>query len=835
MKKHITYFLVLIIALNLIPAAVFAEEKSDYDKGISELISFGIITGELSDINQDEILTREEAALWIYRLMGLKTEFSESVFSDVIAGSRYANAVLALAERGYISGRPDGKFYPSEPISYTDYITVLINILEYGRAAEIYGGYPGGYIRAANNLKLNKGTSSISAERLSVGEGARILCNALETEMLDTEKPLLEALLEIYLVEGRVEKDSKTALTAPEGAGEGRLMIDKTEYIAEDFDGEQYLGKPVKAFYTDKDGILTLVHLEVKDKIDEITVFADDIVRERSERTSLVYEIDEKEHKLKISPAADIIYNGKAYPDAAAEEIYPDCGEIRLLDSDNDGTYDVLFVTAYDIIYVSNVILSSKTVFNKFTGEGFVSEIKFDDDAETDIYDAYGERMEFGDISSGNILHIASSKTGKTKYYRAVISDAVKTGAAAEVDEDCILIDETEYGISEFMTRAVAAGRLSPIEFNTVYYFYLDIYGQIAAYEKMIEGEQYGYLKRAYTDVDTDKSYLRIFTQENTWETYEIKDRVKYGVEYFTPEALIKVISEGVMVRYKTDSVRRIKAIDTPTLTSLTDESLSSKIKADTFRKAQMSNLKYYSMNKAFESKFFAEPDVRVFLIPTSAGASDEDFKCTDMSYFVSESRYTADVYDMDEYMFSSVIAIEYDSSSVSTLTASLGHDDYCMMVNKVRRNYVDDEVVSCVSGIIKGQEWSYTASGADTFAKLRRGDIIRTKYDDSGKLNHYILVHSYGTEDQTSNATDINNAVYIYGRVLAVDYEKNRIRIDQGSELTITTANSPYITVYDADSDEVRTGSLQDIRPNDYAVFRMRTSVPYEIFVIRE
>lgn len=834
MKKYIIYFLVLIIALNLMPAAVYAQDKSDYDKSISELISFGIITGELSDIDQNETLTREKAALWIYRAMGIKKEFTESLFSDVPVGSQYANAVLALAENKLISGYPDGKFYPGEPISYTDYITVLINMLEYGRAAKIYGGYPDGYIKAANNLKLNRGVSGIFAQNLNVGESARILCNALETMMLDTQKLLIESLMEIHMTEGRVEKDSKTALAVPEGAGAGKLVIDTTDYIAKDFETEQYLGKKVKAFYTEKDEIRTLVHLEAYDKFDEITVTADEIVREKSDRTLLVYEMDKREHKLKISPVVDIIYNGKAYPDAGVDEIYPDCGEIRLLDSDNDGVYDVIFVLAYDIIYVSNVILGNKTVYNKFTAEGFTKKVSFDDDIEAEFYDVYGEEIEFSDISSGNILHVAISKTGSTPYCRGVVSDNVKRGTVEEVDEEYVMVEQTQYERSKFMTRSLEAGVLSPIEFGAVYYFYLDIYGQIAAYEKVVNGNQYGYLKRAYTDLEAEKNYLKIFTQNNTWETYEMRDNVRYGADNYSAEALVDIIPVGVMVRYKTDGNRRIKEIDTSTLTSLTDEDRITKIKTDTFRKAQASDLKYYSMNKSFESKFFAEADVKVFLIPTARNALDEDFKCTDMNYFISESRYTVDVYDMDEYMFSSIMAIEYDSASSSTLTASLGHDDYCMMVNKVRQIYVDDEVASYVSGIVKGQEWSYTASGADTFAGLRRGDIIRTKYDDSGKLNHYILVHSRGSETLTSNATDINNTVYIYGKVLAVDYEKNRIRIDQGSELTITTANSPYITVYDSYSNEVATGTLQDIRPNDYAVFRMRTSVPFEIFVIR-
>lgn len=841
MKKLITWLAALIFVLNLFGVNIYADANNDeyLTKSIEALAAFGIITDEPQDIDTEEELSRETAALWLYRALRLENEYETSIFSDVPVGSISTNAVMALNEWQIISGFSDGRFRPADTISYTDYVTMLVKVLNYENAAAYYGGYPVGYIKQADRLKLNKKVLGSASERLTVGDGAKLLYNALKTEMQDMEGIFLEVCMDITMIEGRVTADYKTALTSPEGASAGRIKIDDTVYQS-DIYGELWLGKYVNAFWREVDGTDVLVHLENDTDFNEITVNAADFVREKSDRTTLVYEAEEDdEEKIRISPVADIIYNGKAYPDLPDGEFYPECGEIRALDSDDDGVYDVLFITRYDVVFVQNVVSYSKTIYNKFNAGDFAAEIEIGNDTDVEIFDSYGEVLEFSDIGVNNIIFVAQSKTGNTPYCRIVVSDVIKKGLLGSISEDYITIDGTEYPTSKAIEAAVGAGLLPAVNVNREYYFYIDPYGNVAAYETVYTGKQYGYLKRAYTDFDTEKYYLKIFTADSIWKTYEVKEEVTYdGIEY-SDAALIANIDVGVMVRYETDSKMRVKSIETPVSTSQSDTGLYDKIKKDVFRKAEISstlgNNKFYTMNKSFSNTYFAESDVTVFLIPTAKGAPDEDFKCTNMSYFASESRYTADVYDMDEYMFTDLMVIEYDSSDTSALEASIGENDYCLMVDKVMEAYINDELVSYVSGFHKNEQWSYTSSEAGTFKGLKRGDIIRTKYDASGKLKQYIAVHRYGTETLRSNVSDVNNAKYIFGDVLSVEYDKRRMRIDEGKDLTVITPESAYVTVYESGNNEIRAGSLQDIAAGDYVVLRMRTSVPYEIFVYKK
>lgn len=836
MKKLINCLAVLIFILSAFGTNTYAANTDEYLlQSINALAAFGIIEEDPIDIDTEEELTRQEAAVWLSNALKLEGEYETSIFSDVSVGTKGANAILSLYDRNIISGFSGGKFRPTETISYTDFAVMLVRILNYEEEADYQGGYPSGYIKQAEDLGLNKRVNKSATKKLTIGDGAKILYNALDKDIKGFGGKFLEQYMDIYKVKGRVTADSKTSLTSADGASAGKIKIGDVFYECT-ISAEEWLGKDVVAYVMESGGRETLVHLEGGRKYDEITLDASSILRERSNRTTLVYNENDNLKNIRITPVADIIYNGKAYPDATAEEIIPRYGEIRLLDSDNNGEYDVLFVTSYEVMVVENVIAYSGTIYNRLKGTDILASITVSDDADTDIKDSFGERLSFSDIALNNILLVAKSKTGSNPYYKIIVSDNIKNGVFESKDDEYIKVDGTEYIFADVIAKATESGNLAQLKIKAEYNFYFDSYGNIVYYESIYTGKQYGYLKRTYIDENDMTYYLKIFTSDGIWEKIELRNTVKYDGESYKKEVLVEVVATNIMIRYETDPKGRIKNIETAKRLSSDATELSRQIKNDVFRKAEMrdasKNNKYFSMNKSFENAYFLGNDVKVFLIPTGADATEQDFKCTDSSYFVSEIRYTADVYDVDEYMFTDLIVLEYDSSDPANLKFS--NQDYCMMVNKAMEMVVDDEVASYVSGLHKNEEWSYTSSGAGTFQGLKRGDIIRTKYDPSGKLTQYVLVHRYGNEDQKSNSTNFNDSVYLFGDVLAVDYENDRMRIDEGSHLTVRTG-SAYITVYEPEEDEVRAGTIRDIENGDYVVLRMRSSLPFEIFVIKQ
>ena len=837
MKRFITCFIALILLLSVFGTNIYAENTEDEYllRSLNALVALGIIEEEPTDIDAEEALSRQEAAIWLCNILKFDGEYETSIFNDVSAGTKSANAISALYDRNIVSGYQDGKFRPTETITYAEYVTMLLKMLNQGVVAEYYDGYPSGYVKQSYDIGLNKKVNKSANEKITVGDGAKILYNALDKDVWGWNGIFLEKYMDVYRLEGRVTADNKTSLTSPEGVLEGRIKIDETIYECT-IPTEEWLGKYVTCYISEIDGREIVIHIENNKRYNELTINATDIIREESSRTTIVYEKEDKWKDINVSPVADIIYNGKAYPDAPVEDIFIQYGEIRALDSDDDSKYDVLFVWSYDVMVVKNIIAHSGTIYNKIEGSGILPSITIDKDAETDIIDSFGERLGMGDIALDNILLVAQSKTGSIPCYKIVVSDNIKTGEYDKKNEEYIWIDDIEYHFSDTIEKAIESGNIKPLDFNIKYDFYFDSFGNIVYYDAIYTGKQYGYLMRAYIDDSDESCWLKIFTSDGVWKRIELKDKVQYNSEVYKKEALIEIIDTELMIRYETNTKGLIKSIETARSLASDETERSRQIKNDVFRKSEMrdtaKNNKYFSMNKSFENAFFMGNNVKVFLIPTGENSSESDFACTDSTYFASETRYTADVYDVDEYMFTDLIVLEYDSSDPANLKFS--NQDYCMMVTNTEEMWINDDVASYVSGLLKNEEWSYTSSVPATFEGLKKGDIIRTKYDPSGKLSHYVLVHRYGTEDQKSNSNNFNDSVYLYGNVLMVDYENDRMRIDEGRHLTVRTG-SAFITVYDPEENDVRAGTIRDIEERDYVVLRMRSSLPFEIFVIKQ
>lgn len=853
MRKIILYLFALTFMIGIGTKSVFAEGNDDYQESIQALVNFKVIDGEADDVDAAERLTRGTAVLWLYNLLEPDNEPTTSVFDDVLPGTKTADAILTLQEIGVVSGYEDGKFRPKNVITYKEFTKLLIDLLGYKNAVSVMGGGTNGYIQMIYTLDLDKGVNCNLNQGLSVGEGARILYNALQVEMLMKQpngnrndlvqtKTLLDTYKDIYRIEGRVLQNAYTGLNNPTGAGQGFITIGDHRYLNKNDEYNRFLGRIVTAYYREEADGERIVYIRAKEDVKEITVSAEQIITEESNREKMVYEdeISGRIKTVKIAASADVIYNEKADADLDLKYFYPECGEIRLVDSDNSGVYDIVFITAYDLFFVSHVSESSGRIYNRYTSEGFLPSIEIDlDNDVVEIFDSDGEEMEFSDISPDKIALIAHSESGDTPYFRIVLSDRILKGNIQSVSSEQLMINNTELEQSKAFLRAVENETVNGLQAGKEYTLYIDAFGKVAGYELDYSGVHYGYLKTVYKTDGEEEVYAKVFDESGEWKLLNVEKSVLLDGIKLTEDEFLTYMKPNNFVRYTVTSKMRLKSIENAVLLGEDDDKNLEIIQNDTFRKAALSstnnNNKYYSNNKSFSNEFFMEDNAVIFLIPTGTNASDFDFSVTDRSYLVSEGRYDMTVYDVDEYMFSGIYAMYYDTSSSAGLESLLGHDDYCMIVQSVGEGYTDGDVVSVVYGYMKGEKWSYTSSEANTFTGLKKGDIIRTKYDDSGKLSKYIMVHRLGTEDITTNVDDVNNAIYITGNVLSVDYANKRVRIREGKDRTLVIPESIDITVYEKNEEEIRTGTLQDVDEGDYLVFRMRTSVPQEIFVIKE
>ena len=104
-----------------------------------------------------------------------------TVFTDVRANHwalPYINA--AVRELKIVTGRPDGTFGPSDPITYSQAATLMVRMLGYAEA-EVGYNWPKNYITKAESLGLNRNVGE--PEYITRGQAAILFYNLLFTGM----------------------------------------------------------------------------------------------------------------------------------------------------------------------------------------------------------------------------------------------------------------------------------------------------------------------------------------------------------------------------------------------------------------------------------------------------------------------------------------------------------------------------------------------------------------------------------------------------------------------------------------------------------------------------
>lgn len=188
MKRKLQRALSCLLALALLTCPVLAissfpdvDEDADYAEAVEYLNEIGIMQGdEKGNFNPDKAVTRAEMAAIVCRMLGMTEDLPmSSAFSDVPA-SHWANQYVGIAaELGIVGGYGNGKFGPSDPVTYEQAVTMVIRAVGGEPEAVDVGGYPDGYISVAEENGLLNGISSRTGDPMSRADVAVILYNCL--------------------------------------------------------------------------------------------------------------------------------------------------------------------------------------------------------------------------------------------------------------------------------------------------------------------------------------------------------------------------------------------------------------------------------------------------------------------------------------------------------------------------------------------------------------------------------------------------------------------------------------------------------------------------------
>jgi hypothetical protein len=186
MRKILCFLLVLVLGGSLACPAFAASsfpdvgENASYSEAVDFLKEIGIMQGDSTgNFNPNKAVSRAEMAAILCRMLGETSDLTTSTqFSDVPL-DYWANAYISkVAELGVVGGYGNGKFGPSDIVTYEQAVTMLLRALGYENEAEEAGGYPNGYMAVARDIDILDGLDRELGEPLNRCDVAVILFNS---------------------------------------------------------------------------------------------------------------------------------------------------------------------------------------------------------------------------------------------------------------------------------------------------------------------------------------------------------------------------------------------------------------------------------------------------------------------------------------------------------------------------------------------------------------------------------------------------------------------------------------------------------------------------------
>lgn len=244
-KKYLSVILIASILLSIMPFSMastvkYADVKGHWaESSIDRWTEYGIVQGNNGDFGADRNLTRAEFATILKNLLHLPVERPEDRFSDVADGKWYADAINSCAAVGIIRGN-NGEAMPDAAITRAESITMICRALAIEEADEnqlsdysdvhSVPAYAAGYIAAAHELGIVKGTSDTTLSPLSNITRAQmmvILDRAIDTYVVQENASVTannDTIVLVVAENAAITGSAKSVVIAP-GAGESEINL----------------------------------------------------------------------------------------------------------------------------------------------------------------------------------------------------------------------------------------------------------------------------------------------------------------------------------------------------------------------------------------------------------------------------------------------------------------------------------------------------------------------------------------------------------------------------------------------------------------------------------
>lgn len=728
-NKSIAFILSLFVGFSTIPAAYAGIAGENY---VDFLEKIKVIDKEMN-IAEDATVTRAQFIRMVVNILcnEVSDRETESPFADVGTDNENYKYIRTAYEYGIISGDGNGNFNPNSPIKYNDAIKILVELLGYREYAMMEGGYPGGYLNVATDIKLTKSVTSTD-NSLKGQDAARLIYNALDSntvvrdihgssyEMTPSGDKLMTKTMDLYSVKGILTANEFTGLYDVDGAGKNSIVIGGTQInIFNTLDAEKYLGYDVECFYRsdDENDVVMAIVPTAKNNVTEIK--ADEFYSFLGSEITYIEEGRSKKEQVSLDDNLFVIVNGRIKDDYNADTFVFSEGTITVIDNNGDNKGDVINILSYEDYVISSIDPEDEIIYDIY-GKNLDLSIEKKSKSVV-ISDGEGNQIPFSKLEKNTVLSVVKDESGD--YIRAILKDETVTGKIygiyEENDDIIISIDNKEYKVS----ADVPEKNLAEYKIGENGEFLIDAFGKIIYFKKGTVESVYGLIINTYYNEDDDRVYIKYIDHNGAIKKRMVSENCRLnGKKIKNPTSLETTLVKKQVVILQIAHNGEIWMIETEDGAVL--HAINEKTKAT-----------YSGGPRWFGGKLTITDAIPIFVYP-SEDTQDED------KYFVAKYDYLAQIsiavqgFNKDKKSYiPEVIAIEkpagsrLEYSAVNVIVESIGSVlDY------------DDEVIYLLRGYsFKGTPVSYKIKDKSVIDSnnLSCGDMIKVEGDAKGYIEY--------------------------------------------------------------------------------------------------
>lgn len=849
-KRILCLALSVMMVLGCMSIAAFADEATSTTKDNNGTIKFSdvgdseVYTDAVKTLNlmgvingypdgtfkPNDNVTRAEFTAMLMRTLKLgsigSTSAAELPFSDIDDNNSDINWAIpninTAYARGVINGYEDGTFRPSANVAYEEAVKMIVCTLGYGANVDVSTTpWYANFIQIGSQIGITKTAQRIGAAETPASRAciAQLLYDSLDVKLIEngdkTDRTILNSYLGYVKNTGVISSNQQTSLTEPDvNLRDDEIRITATEengseetytYTTTDTSLKDYLGYEVDFYYKDNGATIRELAMCMVKSTEPLVINAKNIESSGTTANQIKYYQnldDDREKTINLESDNVVIYNGKLRGSSASTSrfdtsLIPSVGEIKLIDSDNNGRYDVLDITSYEVYYVSSKAAATYEVVDNMLHSGENNKIKLDislDDNLT-IVNKSGSTVNFSSIATGNVICVAKSKSdnGGTVITRAVVlTDKVSGTISGTSGNDKVTISNKEYKFSDLAPWVVDDSKEAP-KMQDSGTFYLDINGDIVAFSKnaTTDNMKYGYLMSYSNNDDPFESDVAIKirnSSNNEDRVWTYKNTKLNGDTYNDGYAVINKLKETAYYAYKgdTNGIQQLVKYSTKTSGGKTvldkivtlrgsDDVLTSGGDVSNDRLTRLSTVDGKKFTYSSSSGKLTGEDgtvitltssAIVFTVPDARSDYESIAKTSVSSTFKNNGTYDVDVYDVSTSNIPKVVvALGKDSSQavnsaspvyVLTEKSQGTNDDGTMDLFKGFKSSPDS-----ASGTFS--DWISTSTSSSVISDMTEGDIYRAGTDKDGysTIESGDILYKYGEDNsrrfKTYNVTGDN------------------------------------------------------------------------------